>query len=167
MVLDKEFTLVTMLLLKILSLHCIVIQVIFINSGTIYCINCDIIYVLITYNCTACFYVLWMYIVFCTCVLSWINSVMYVMLCLFTYYFPLCLSGIGEYRKGSSPSSHPSVSHQLVHLHTFLRDGWMDFLHIGCHGQVPWSADACKIEFDVVPNLTNYGHFFINFECLL
>ena len=50
--------------------------------------------------------------------------------------------------------------------HAFLCDGWMDFLHIGYHDQVPWAPDACKTEFDTEQNLSNYGHFFINFECL-
>ena len=30
---------------------------------------------------------------------------------------------------------------------------------------MPWAADACEIEFGSVPNLSNYGNFFINFEC--
>ena len=75
------------------------------------------------------------------------------------------LHGISEYRKGSSPSVCPSV--QLsVHPRAFLHDGWTDLLHIGYHDQVPWGTDTCKIEFDSVPNLTNYGNFFVNFECL-
>ena len=60
-------------------------------------------------------------------------------------------------------SSHPAV-HLPVHPHAFLHDGWMDFFHIGYHDQVPWAVDARKIEFGSVRNLTNYGHFFINFE---
>ena len=35
---------------------------------------------------------------------------------------------------------------------TFLHDGWMNFLHIWYHGQVPWAADECKIEFGPVPH---------------
>ena len=64
------------------------------------------------------------------------------------------------------PSVQLSVS-QLVCPRTFLHNGWMDFLHIGYHDQVPWASDAYKSEFMSVPNLTNYGHFFITFECLL
>ena len=45
----------------------------------------------------------------------------------------------------------------------FQHDGWMDFLHIGYHDQVAWAADACKIEFDSVPNLSRYGQFFNKF----
>ena len=56
---------------------------------------------------------------------------------------------------------HPSICPSC--LRAFLHDGWMDFLHIGYHDQVPWAADACKTEFGSVPTLTNYGHFFINF----
>ena len=51
-----------------------------------------------------------------------------------------------------------------VHPHAFLHNDWMDFLHIGYHDQVSWGADACKIVFGSVPNLYNYGYFFINFE---
>ena len=32
---------------------------------------------------------------------------------------------------------------------------------------LPWVAHVCKIEFGSVPNLINYGHFFIHFVCLL
>ena len=28
---------------------------------------------------------------------------------------------------------------------------------------IQWVADACKIEFGTVPNLSNYGHFFVHF----
>ena len=45
-----------------------------------------------------------------------------------------------------------------VHPQTFLHDGWIDSLHIGYHDQVPWAADAYKIEFGFVQNLTNCGH---------
>ena len=61
-----------------------------------------------------------------------------------------------------APLGRIICSHSL----TFLHDGWMDFLHIGYHDQVPWAAFASKIEFGSVLNLTNYSHFFINFECL-
>ena len=47
--------------------------------------------------------------------------------------------------------------------HAFLHDGYMDFLHIGYYDKVPWTADARKIEFGFVPNLTNYGIFFHKF----
>ena len=40
----------------------------------------------------------------------------------------------------------------------------MDFLHIKAHDQVPWVADACKIEFGSVPNCSNYDQFFIKFD---
>ena len=30
----------------------------------------------------------------------------------------------------------------------------------------PWAAHACKIQFGSVQSLSNYGYFFINFECL-
>ena len=75
------------------------------------------------------------------------------------YYSPLCLSGIEECRKGSSPSVRLSV-----HLHAFLHDGWIDFLHIKYHDQVSWATDACETEFGSVPNLSNYGYFFINLD---
>ena len=77
------------------------------------------------------------------------------------YYFPLCLSRIREYRKGSSQSVHLSVYHRA-----FLHDGWMDFLHIGYHDQVPWTTNACKIEFVSIPNCSNCGYIFINFDYL-
>ena len=41
----------------------------------------------------------------------------------------------------------------------------MNFLHIGYHDQVVWAADVCKIKVGYVPNLSNYGNFFINLEC--
>ena len=78
----------------------------------------------------------------------------------------LCLSGIGAHRKGVSPFVTPS-GHLSVHPHVFLHDGWLNFLHIGYHDQVSWSADACKREFGSVPNFINYDYFFIKFECLL
>ena len=78
-------------------------------------------------------------------------------------YSPLYLSGIREYIKGLSVSQSISL---LSHPHTFLHDGAMDFLHIRYHDQVPWAADAYKIEFGV-PNLSHYGNFFIHVECLL
>ena len=62
------------------------------------------------------------------------------------------------------PCVHPSV---LMSILAFLHDGFMDFLHIGYHDQVPWAADACKTEFGSVLNMSNYGIFFINFDCLL
>ena len=62
------------------------------------------------------------------------------------------LSRISECRKGSNPF----VS---VHPVAFLHDGVMDFLHIEYHNQVPWTADACKIEFGFVSNFSNYHYF--------
>ena len=60
-------------------------------------------------------------------------------------------------REGSSPS---------VHSCTFLHDGWLDFLNIGYHDQVPCAAAASNIEFGCVPKLSNYGNFFsIKFQC--
>ena len=47
---------------------------------------------------------------------------------------------------------------------SMLHYGLIDFLHIGYHDQVSWSTDACKIEFGSVPNLSNYGYFFIIFS---
>ena len=61
---------------------------------------------------------------------------------------------------------HLSV-HLSVHPHTFLHDGWMDFLHIGYHDQVPCVVEVWKITFGSVPNWSNYGYLFINVECLL
>ena len=43
--------------------------------------------------------------------------------------------------------------------HLFLHDGLIDFLHIRYHEEVPWAADACKIEFGSVPHLSNCGYF--------
>ena len=57
-----------------------------------------------------------------------------------------------------------------VHPHTLLHDGWMGFLHIGYHDQVPWVADAFKIEIGIVSNFSNYGHymhFVMNLVCFL
>ena len=46
------------------------------------------------------------------------------------FYSPLHLSGIREYRKGSSPSVHLAIhTHFSVCPYTFLHDGWMDFLN--------------------------------------
>ena len=42
----------------------------------------------------------------------------------------------------------------------------MDFLYIWHHDQVPWPTDGHTIELGYVLNLSNYGHLFINFECL-
>ena len=61
---------------------------------------------------------------------------------------------------------HPSVIQSLF-PHTFLHEGWIDFLHIGYHDQESWAADVCKIEFRSVLNLNKYGYFFRNLECLL
>ena len=63
----------------------------------------------------------------------------------------------GNIGKGSvCPSVHPC---------TFVHHDWLDFLHIGHHDQVPWAANPCKVKFGSrVPNLSNYGNFFINFE---
>ena len=58
-------------------------------------------------------------------------------------------------REGSSPSVHPCA---------FLHDGWIDFLHVGYHDQVPWAADAWQTEFGSVPNLSNYVNFFNTFR---
>ena len=64
---------------------------------------------------------------------------------------------------GKSPVdqlAHPSV-HLSVSPCAFLHDGWMDFLHIQYHDQVPWAADACKVEVGSMPNLSNWpfcGH---------
>ena len=41
----------------------------------------------------------------------------------------------------------------------------MDVLHIGYNDLLPWAANACKIEFGSVLNLSNYGIFFIKVEC--
>ena len=54
-----------------------------------------------------------------------------------------------------------------VRPRTFLHDGWVDFLHITYHDQVPWAGNAGEREFGSVANLTNYGNVFLNFECLL
>ena len=54
-----------------------------------------------------------------------------------------------------------------VLVHSFLHDGWLDFLHIGCLDQLPLATDVCKIEFGSVPNMSNYSKFFKYFECLL
>ena len=82
------------------------------------------------------------------------------------------LPGIREYRKWSTAvlqsdcrAVHYAVC-QSSHSCTFLHDGWLDFLHITYHDQVPWAADAGKIKFGSVSNLSNNGYFFINFECL-
>ena len=79
------------------------------------------------------------------------------------YYFPRRLSGIGEYRKGFSWSICLSVS-QSSRIPPWWLDGFSAYW-------VPWwgtmAADACKIKFDSVPNLSNYGNFFINVQCLL
>ena len=54
--------------------------------------------------------------------------------------------GMGPVRLGICLSCHPSI-----HPGTFLHDGWMDFLHICYHDQVPWAAaDAHEIDFGSV-----------------
>ena len=63
-------------------------------------------------------------------------------------------------------SMHLSVHHAVCPC-TFLDDDWRDFLHNWYHDQIPWSVDAHKIEFEFIPNLSNYGIFFLNFKCLL
>ena len=65
------------------------------------------------------------------------------------------------------PSIHHSICLFVGNLYAFLYNGWMDFLHIGYDDQVPWGADACKMECDSVPHMSNCGYFVINFECWL
>ena len=48
-------------------------------------------------------------------------------------------------------SVHPSV-----HTPAFLHGGWLDFLHIWYHRQIPWPADEYNLEFGSVPNLSDY-----------
>ena len=72
-------------------------------------------------------------------------------------YYAL-FSGIGEYIGIASICLD-------VHPRAYLHDGWVELLHIGYQEQVLWANDAPKIEFCSVPNLNNYGHFFINLEC--
>ena len=49
----------------------------------------------------------------------------------------------------------------------FLHDGWMDFLHIRYHDQIPSAAVTHNIFFVSIPNLSNYSHFLINFVSVL
>ena len=81
------------------------------------------------------------------------------------YYSLFRLSGIRECRKGVSPTVSLSICLSSRPC-TFLHDGWAVFRHIGYHDQLPWAADAYNIELVSVPNLSNYGNFFIHFECL-
>ena len=70
------------------------------------------------------------------------------------YYFLLCLSGIREFRKGSSPSVCPSLcilpwclngfssywvpsSGTMGFGYLYLREEWIDFIHIWQRNQVP------------------------------
>ena len=62
-------------------------------------------------------------------------------------YSLLHLCGIRKYRKESNRLS--------VRLRAFHHDGWIDFLHIGYHDQVPWATYVCKIEFGYVPSLSD------------
>ena len=56
-----------------------------------------------------------------------------------------------------------SVSPSL-HIPPWWLDGFSSYSVVA---QVQWATDACKIKFGSVPNLSNYGYFFIRFECLL
>ena len=52
------------------------------------------------------------------------------------------------------PLAHQSVNqsvHQSISSHTFLHNGWMDFLHVWCNDHVPW----------VKYNLALYQHIVI------
>ena len=54
-----------------------------------------------------------------------------------------------------------------VHPHAFLQDGWLDFLHITYHYQVPCGADARETELGSEPNSSNYGNVFNNFRAFV
>ena len=70
------------------------------------------------------------------------------------YYSSLHNSGIRKCTNGLSVR-------QCVHPSSYIPPLWMDgILRIWYHDQVPWAADASKIEFSSVPNLSNYGNFF-------
>ena len=57
----------------------------------------------------------------------------------------------------------PSVCEAIL-AHSSMMAGWISFiLGTMITDQVPWAADAHKIEFGSVPNLTNCGNFFITF----
>ena len=40
----------------------------------------------------------------------------------------------------------------------YVREKWIDFTHLVYTKHGPYVADACKIMFGSVPNLTNYGN---------
>ena len=74
----------------------------------------------------------------------------------------LGITGIRKYRKRFSLSVHPSVS-LTSHIPPWWMDGFSSYW-------VQWSgtmctADVFKIKFVSEPNLSNYGSFFITFEC--
>ena len=76
---------------------------------------------------------------FCKCCWTW--WILWCYVYKFMYYYSLLhLSGIGEYRKGSSPSVSQTVC-LSVYLRTFLQDGRVDFLYIRYHDQVPQATD--------------------------
>ena len=43
----------------------------------------------------------------------------------------------------------------------YLREDWVDFIHIWYSTQVPCVVDAYKIAFGSMPNLSNYGNIFL------
>ena len=64
---------------------------------------------------------------------------------------PLHNSGIMDYL-GMGPVRLSVFAHSS-------NGGYIDFLLIWYRDQVPWSANACKVEFVSMPNLSNYSHF--------
>ena len=63
------------------------------------------------------------------------------------YYSPLRNSRIGEYRNRPGLSVNMSVCLPIL-AHSTKMDGWIFVMYGGLwyHDQVPWGADACKIE---------------------
>ena len=61
-------------------------------------------------------------------------------------------------------SSHQSIC-QSVLEHSYMKAGWIFFILGAMIRYQHWVAHVCKIEFGSVSNLSNYGYFFINFEC--
>ena len=80
------------------------------------------------------------------------------------YYSPLCLEAeLGNI--GEGPVCLAIC--QSVQPCAFLHDGGWNFFMLGTMIRYHWLADACKIKFGSVSNLSNYGNSFINVEYLL
>ena len=60
-------------------------------------------------------------------------------------------------------SHYGHVFIHFMYLLWYLREEWVYFIHIWSSNQVPCVADACKISFGPMPNLSNYVNIFLKF----